>query len=151
MFKKHKVLVKRRNLKLTRQFHEMTDKYGNPKKIVDLFVECDFVFTSTIDGSEFVTSGYGEGSDKTGGDKSTGMAISNTYKYVIFEMFNIATEEQKDSDELVGEQSAAMESKKSEKAEKSNVTNLPRQGFKKDSLKENNNASSEKKKIQDDL
>lgn len=64
-----------------------------------VFYHCEYIFTSLIDGSELVTEGFGEAIDP--GDKATGKAISNAYKYVIFELFNIPTEEQKDSDDTL--------------------------------------------------
>lgn len=105
LFKKHNILTKRRNVQISRSVRNALDKYGKEKSVVETFIsKCDYVFISTVDGSEFVTEGFGEGIDQSGGDKSSAMAISNSYKYVIFEMFNIATEEQKDSDQVTAEE-----------------------------------------------
>lgn len=103
---KYKVLVKRENVKVAyKTFDVETPSYkeGEPPKKKTIFrteLECDYVFVSCEDGSEFRTRGFGEAVDNASfSDKSTAMAISNTYKYVIFELFNIAVEEQADSDQ----------------------------------------------------
>jgi hypothetical protein len=103
--KKYGVIVGRRNLITERSVRSVitVDKQGNEreKQYVETFIKsCDYVFTSTKDGSEFVTQGFGEGQDSSGGDKSASMADSNSYKYTVFGLFNIATEEQKDSDQV---------------------------------------------------
>lgn len=103
LFKKHKIITLRRNLNSQREVRSFVDKYGKDKTFVEVFLQADYVFKSLIDGSEIVTQGFGEGQDTSGGDKASSMATSNSYKYVIFEMFNIATNEQKDSDQITAE------------------------------------------------
>jgi hypothetical protein len=112
LFKKYKILVSRRNLVSERSIREIEGKYGKKMYVETFIKKCDYVFTSTIDGSEFISQGFGEGQDTSGGDKSASMATSNSYKYVIFEMFSIATEEQKDSD-----QQTAIEAKRGDAEE----------------------------------
>jgi len=99
LFKKYKILTVRRNIQTDRNVREVIDKYGKQKNFVEVFFQADYAFVSLEDGSEIVTSGFGEGQDTSGGDKASSMATSNAYKYVIFEMFNIATQEQQDSDQ----------------------------------------------------
>lgn len=96
LFRKYKILTRRENLVVRRE----TRLNAKGKEIVEAFLECDYIFTSLEDGSEIRSCGFGEGQDSSGGDKASSMATSNSYKYVIFEMFNIATEEQKDSDQM---------------------------------------------------
>ena len=100
LFKKYKILVSRRNLNAERSSREIEGKSGKRVYLETFIKSCDYVFTSTLDGSEFVSQGFGEGQDTSGGDKSASMATSNSYKYVIFEMFSIATEDQNDSDQM---------------------------------------------------
>lgn len=115
LFKKYGVLVSRRNLEAERIIRTVQGKYG-PKDYVETSIKrCDYVFTSTKDGSEFISQGFGEGQDSSGGDKSASMATSNSYKYVIFEMFSIATEEQKDSDQMMTVQAQEEQTKKDKK------------------------------------
>lgn len=127
LFKKYGVLVSRRNLESERIVRTVVGKYG-PKDYIETFIKkCDYVFTSTKDGSEFITQGFGEGQDSSGGDKSASMATSNAYKYVIFEMFSIATEEQKDSDQRTAEQAErdAKETRDVENNRKNQANNKP--------------------------
>lgn len=103
LFKKYKILTARRDVNCKRTLRKVTKEYkGNKteKEYVEVFMNAKYVFKSLIDGSEFITEGFGEGQDSSGGDKASSMATSNSYKYVIFEMFNVATEEQKDSDQV---------------------------------------------------
>lgn len=103
LFKKHKVVTLRRNLQSVRNVRAVQSKDGKVKDFVEVEMKADYVFKSLVDGSEIVSEGFGEGQDTSGGDKASSMATSNSYKYVIFEMFNIATEEQKDSDQVAAE------------------------------------------------
>lgn len=124
LFKKHKIITTRRNLRSNRVVREVvstklieknvkneeTGKFEKVKvpqetrkEFVEVELKADYVFKSLVDGSEIVSEGFGEGQDTSGGDKASSMATSNSYKYVIFEMFNIATEEQKDSDQVTAE------------------------------------------------
>lgn len=112
LFKKHKIITRRENLQTDRQVRNVVDKYGKDKQYVEVFLKCDYIFVSLEDGSELRTEGVGEGQDTSGGDKATSMATSNSYKYVIFEMFNIATEEQKDSDQVTAQKAEKKEVKK---------------------------------------
>lgn len=117
LFKKHGVLVSRRNLVATHSIRDVeklnkyakteADKYQKKQYLETFINSCDYVFTSTKDGSEFVTQGFGEGQDTSGGDKSSSMATSNSYKYVIFEMFSIPTAEQQDSDQVTAKVNAS--------------------------------------------
>jgi hypothetical protein len=100
LFKKHKILTRREVVSATRSVR--TNAKG--KEIVEVELLCNYIFTSLVDGSEFTTQGYNEGQDCSGGDKAASMATSNSYKYVIFEMFNIATNEQKDSDQVTAKE-----------------------------------------------
>lgn len=124
LFKKHRIITTRRNLRSSRIVREVvstklieknvkneeTGKFEKVKvpqetrkEFVEVELKADYVFKSLVDGSEIVSEGFGEGQDTSGGDKASSMATSNSYKYVIFEMFNIATEEQKDSDQVTAE------------------------------------------------
>lgn len=101
LFKKHKIITTRRNL----QSERLVRTNAKGKEVVEVFIKsCQYVFKSLIDGSEIVSEGFGEGQDSSGGDKGSSMATSNSYKYVIFEMFNIPTKEQKDSDQVTAEE-----------------------------------------------
>ena len=95
LFKKHGIVVRRENVVIT-QDPQVRDVKGKPTIMNRCLLIADYVFVSTEDGSELSSSGFGEGEDK--GDKAVGCATSNAYKYVIFEMFNIPTEDQEDSD-----------------------------------------------------
>lgn len=99
LFKEFSIITLRKNIEVDRIIRPYKDKYGKDKEHVEVFLKCEYVFKSLIDGSEVVSSGFGEGQDSSGGDKASSMATSNSYKYVIFEMFNISTDEQKDSDQ----------------------------------------------------
>lgn len=94
LFKKFGIITRRVNAEII-NFPDYVDKKGN--KVNHFLLKATYMFTSTIDGSEIFSVGFGEGMD--GQDKAIGCATSNAYKYVIFEMFNIATEEQIDSDQ----------------------------------------------------
>lgn len=95
LFKKYKILTKRRNVKMERTVH-LRDVRGKETAMNTFLFQAEYVFVSSKDGSEFVTEGFGVGEDK--GDKDAACAISNSYKYVLFEMFNIPTLDQVDSD-----------------------------------------------------
>ncbi len=103
LFKKHKIITTRRNLVATRNIRPVVGKDSKTKDFIEVEMKAEYVFKSLVDGSEIVSEGFGEGQDSSGGDKASSMATSNSYKYVIFEMFNIATEEQKDSDQVTAE------------------------------------------------
>lgn len=103
LFKKHKIITTRRNLTTERNIREV-EKNGKQKDYVEVFIQADYAFVSLEDGSEIVTTGFGEGQDTSGGDKASSMATSNAYKYVIFEMFNIASQEQQDSDQVTAKE-----------------------------------------------
>jgi hypothetical protein len=93
LLKKHSIIVRREVVNFQRgQYKDTKDRMVNTVTIV-----FKYHFTSTIDGSFVTSMGIGEGEDR--GDKATGCAISNSYKYVIFEMFNIATDDMVDSDQ----------------------------------------------------
>lgn len=106
LFKKYGIITTRKNVQVQRNVREVTDKYGKQKNFVEVFLQADYAFVSLEDGSEIVTTGFGEGQDTSGGDKASSMATSNAYKYVIFEMFNIATQEQQDSDQATAKENA---------------------------------------------
>lgn len=116
LFKKHKIVTLRRNLTSERMVRNV-EKNGKTKEYVEVFLQADYIFKSLIDGSEIVSQGFGEGQDTSGGDKASSMATSNSYKYVIFEMFNIATNEQKDSDQVTAKNNSPKDFKKPAKAE----------------------------------
>ena len=105
LMKEAKVIVTRHNVEILSHKDVMVPKYDSYKKeMVDKrYIECViqaiYRWVSLEDGSYIETEGFGEGQDNSGGDKALSMATSNSYKYVVFEMFNIATEEQKDSDQ----------------------------------------------------
>lgn len=106
LFKKYKIITTRRNVEIERSMREVPDKYkpDKNKTFVEVFIKADYAFISLEDGSEIVTTGFGEGQDTSGGDKASSMATSNAYKYVIFEMFNIASQEQQDSDQVTAKE-----------------------------------------------
>lgn len=93
LFKKHKILTKRSHMEVLK-YENAVNKKGDPVNHIQIKVA--YTFFSTEDGSELFSFGAGEGVDF--GDKALACAISNSYKYVIFEMFNIPTAEQIDSD-----------------------------------------------------
>lgn len=100
LFKKYSIITRRENVEVSRV--RGTNSKG--KEQVEVTLKADYIFTSLLDGSELRTVGMGEGIDSSGGDKATSMATSNSYKYVIFELFNIATEEQQDSDQVTAKE-----------------------------------------------
>ena len=104
LFEKHNILVGRRNLIVRHDRRSVPKDRDKISNVSETFIECTYVFTSTDDGSEFTSEGFGEGQDSSGGDKSSSMATSNAYKYVIFEMFSIATEDQLDSDQVTAKE-----------------------------------------------
>ena len=133
LFKKHKIITTRRDIESAREVRTVVDKNGKEKQFIEVFIKAKYAFVSLEDGSEVVTEGFGEGQDTSGGDKASSMATSNSYKYVIFEMFNIATEEQKDSDQVTAETNSKTSfTKKSDKKEESKPTARGR-GAKKES------------------
>lgn len=105
LFKKHKIVTKREVILWERS----SRTNSRDKEVSEVKLHCKYSFVSLEDGSALETHGVGEGLDSSGSDKATGMALSNAYKYVVFEMFNISTEEQQDSD-----QATASEHKKEE-------------------------------------
>lgn len=127
LFKKYKIIVSREIKSEVRSHRIERDSKGNERQVNQVSVVFKYRFTSTEDGSEFVTEGIGEGEDR--GDKATGCAISNSYKYAIFEMFNIATEEQQDSDMKYAKENNSKLPKKKKEVEDSD-------GFGEDSDKE---------------
>ena len=92
LFKKHNIIVRRMPVDVRQSI--FIDKKENKYNHATILI--NYCFVSTKDGSELVTFGFGEGHDK--GDKALSCATSNAFKYVIFEMFCIPTEEQLDSD-----------------------------------------------------
>lgn len=135
LFKKHKIVTLRRNLhseRVVRQVEKIIQKYNKEtkeqenvstlKEYVEVFLQADYVFKSLKDGSEIISQGFGEGQDTSGGDKASSMATSNSYKYVIFEMFNIATKEQKDSDQITAEKKKASDFKTTNSETKKETT-----------------------------
>jgi hypothetical protein len=92
LFKRHCIIVSQKVISVTPGSYQ--DEKGRRVKTKDAHII--YKFTSTVDGSVFEVEGVGEGEDR--GDKSTGALLSNTYKYVIFTMFNIPTQEMEDSD-----------------------------------------------------
>jgi len=115
LFKKYKIVTRREIIDIDRQVRFVESK---KKEFVEVFIKCDYIFTSLEDGSELRTQGFGEGQDTSGGDKAAAMATSNAYKYVIFELFNIATEDQKDSDQVTAEVNGVGNSKFTKDAKK---------------------------------
>lgn len=103
LFKEHKIITTRSNL-ITERNVRLVEKNGKNKEYVEVFIQADYNFVSLEDGSTITTTGFGEGQDTSGGDKASSMATSNAYKYVIFEMFNIASQEQQDSDQVTAKQ-----------------------------------------------
>jgi len=102
-FKKHKILVTRKNVKINRQVREIQKPKNNGEGTYTRYYsestyEAVYVLTSLEDGSSIESSSCGEGQDASGGDKSLGMAQSNALKYLFFEMFSIPTEILEDSD-----------------------------------------------------
>jgi len=108
LFKKHGIIVRRQNVTIIQETLDREVR-GKPSKVNHALLQADYIFVSTIDGSEISSSGFGEGEDK--GDKSIGCATSNAYKYVIFEMFNIPSEDQIDSDMKTAKDNGVTEAK----------------------------------------
>ena len=100
LFKKYKVAVRR-----TIDSYERTTRVNQrDKEVSEVRLRCKYAFVSLEDGSEILTEGVGEGMDSSGSDKATGMALSNAFRYVCFEFFAIATEEQEDSDQVTAKE-----------------------------------------------
>ena len=105
LMKEAKVIVTRHNVQILSHKEVAVPKFDSYKKqfvdkrYIECVVQIVYRWVSLEDGSFIETEGFGEGQDNSGGDKALSMATSNAYKYVVFEMFNIATEEQKDSDQ----------------------------------------------------
>lgn len=115
LFKKYKIIVRREIVHWEKET-KVYVKDNKDKMVSESKLQCKYHFTSLEDGSVLTSEGVGEGTDSSGSDKSTGMAISNGFKYLIFEMFAIATEEQQDSDQVT-----AKEHKKEEVKEETKV------------------------------
>jgi hypothetical protein len=94
LLKKHKILIRRTPAE--NPVTVTTFQNANGATQFRTILQQNYHFVSTEDGSEFVTYGAGVGADNL--DKDLNCAISNAFKYVIFEMFSIPTEEQMDSD-----------------------------------------------------
>lgn len=80
---------------LSRDIAERTSKGGGALFFTCLEVE--FTFRSSVDGSEIVTSTFGEGMDSA--DKSTNKALSSAYKYLVFLTFCVPLKGEPDADE----------------------------------------------------
>lgn len=146
LFKKHKIITTRRDIESAREVRTVVDKNGKEKQFIEVFIKAKYAFVSLEDGSEVVTEGFGEGQDTSGGDKASSMATSNSYKYVIFEMFNIATEEQKDSDQVTAEKNSKTSfTKKGDKKEESKSTARGRGAKKEEPKAEEKSEAKEKK------
>jgi hypothetical protein len=100
LLKKYQIIIRKENLTIEHATRSITDKNGKEKHYAEAVIQCDYVFTSLIDGSEVRTSGGNGGQDSSGGDKAISMCYSNSYKYMLFELFCIPTDEQKDSDQV---------------------------------------------------
>lgn len=134
LFKKHKIVTARRDVESQREVRLVVKEKKkivkgeqvidiDKKEFVEVLMQAKYAFISLEDGSEIVTEGFGEGQDTSGGDKASSMATSNAYKYVIFEFFNIATQEQKDSDQVTAEKNKKSSfAKKEEKKEEPKKT-----------------------------
>ena len=119
LFKKHGIIVRRQNVTLTLETVDREVR-GKPAKTNHTLLQADYVFVSTKDGSELSSTGFGEGEDK--GDKGVSCATSNSYKYVIFEMFNIPSEDLLDSDMKTAKENGVTEAKLPEKKVVQNKT-----------------------------
>lgn len=108
LFKKHGVIVIRSEVNIQ---HFPDTKTSSGKDVNHFLLTCLYTFVSTEDGSELASYGFGEGQDSS--DKAIGCATSNAYKYVIFEMFNIATADQMDSDQKTAKENKVDPPKKS--------------------------------------
>lgn len=73
------------------QLREVRTSKGNPAAHVTLRLRVDLF---APDGSSVTASAFGEGLDVS--DKATNKAMSGAYKYVLFQLFCIPTEESKD-------------------------------------------------------
>jgi len=131
LFKKHGILVRRSLVEGSVQ-HQVYEG-DNKKKQNHVILMCNYHFFSTEDGSEVTSLGFGEGMDK--GDKALACAISNSYKYVIFEMFNIATEEQIDSDMKTAQENGVDPNKKVEPPKKTAKPASPTKSFRDNPVK----------------
>ena len=78
---------------LERQESARQTRNGGTMWVVDLHVQYTFYGPS---GDSIVASGWGEGTDS--GDKATQKAMTGAMKYVLFQVFAIATNEQAESD-----------------------------------------------------
>ena len=105
--KKHGIVVRRVVLEVM----PIQSEKEKEKGMNHFLVRVNYAFRSTKDGSEVLTWGTGEGTDKT--DKAVACALSNSYKYVIWELFNIATEELQDSDMKTAKENKVEAPKKS--------------------------------------
>ena len=118
MFKKNKIVTRRKNVKITQILDENQDPN---KKQIHFMIEVLYGFISLEDGSEIETLGFASGMDKL--DKGLLCAISNSFKYVIFEFFCIPVEGIIDSDM---------------KFAKDNKSELPKKNIIKEDIEDNN-------------
>jgi hypothetical protein len=118
LFKKNKIVTRRKNVKITQILDENQDPN---KKQIHFMIEVLYGFISLEDGSEIETLGFASGMDKL--DKGLLCAISNSFKYVMFEFFCIPVEGIIDSDM---------------KFAKDNKSELPKKNIIKEDIEDNN-------------
>ena len=93
------------------------------KAAFKVYYTVEFTFLSLIDGSTVVMSMAGEGADSS--DKTTGKAMSNTYKYALAEMFMIQTEDINDSDQSSTKDGSDLDGAKKAATESVNNSDYP--------------------------
>lgn len=91
LFKKHGLYIVPEVLSIKRELQ--TTSQGKP--ITYSLVKVKYTYTA-LDGTSVVAIGVGEGMDS--GDKSINKALSIAFKYSLFQVFCIPTEEMKDPD-----------------------------------------------------
>lgn len=108
---KHNVFVTPEVLEQTRE--ERTSKKGDP--MVYSITKVRYTFY-TVDGSQVTATVIGEGMDR--GDKSMNKAMSAAFKYALFQVFCIPTEEMVDSETDSPEPKAQLQLKETEELQR---------------------------------
>ena len=93
LFKENEILILPEVLSMKHEVLPQGNKYKTK-----VFYNVKYTYLSLIDGSSVYVTMAGEGDDS--GDKSTGKAMSNSFKYALAETFIVPTKDIKDSDQF---------------------------------------------------
>lgn len=77
----------------------VTEKQGKNGILFYVSIKGEFDFISSVDGSKYTATTFGEAMDS--GDKATNKAMSIAYKYACFQVFAIPTEGDNDPDATI--------------------------------------------------